>query len=63
LTICSELDLCFVNSIRDPYGCDAKQGRRLRSTASAARRSFGMKAISAMPTTPIQFELLNRLIV
>jgi hypothetical protein len=22
-------DLCFVNSVRDPYGCDAEQGRRM----------------------------------
>jgi len=22
-------DICFVNSVRDPYGCDAQQGRRM----------------------------------
>ncbi len=55
-------DLYFVNSVRDPYGCDAEQGRRLLDRLGGTlivrpQGHFG-DADDPHPT----FELLDRLI-
>jgi predicted alpha/beta hydrolase family esterase len=57
------VDLCFVNSIRDPYGCDAKQGRRLLDRLGGTQivRDEGHFGDADDPYP--RFELLNRLIV
>jgi uncharacterized protein len=55
-------DICFVNSVRDPYGCDAGQGRRMfeRLGGTQIIRDEGHFGDIGDPYPT--FELLDRLI-
>jgi uncharacterized protein len=55
-------DICFVNSVRDPYGCDAERGRRmfdqLGGTQTVRDEGHFGDADDPCPT----FELLDKLV-
>jgi serine hydrolase len=55
-------DLVFVNSIRDPYGCDAEQGRRLLERLGGTQIVRDEGHFGDMGDPYPTFELLDKLI-
>lgn len=55
-------DICFVNSIRDPYGCDAEQGRRMLERLGGTQIVRDEGHFGDIDDPYPTFELLDRLI-
>ncbi len=55
-------DICFVNSVRDPYGCDAEQGRRMFDQLGGTQIIRDEGHFGDMDDPYPTFELLDRLV-
>ena len=55
-------DMYFVNSVRDPYGCDAEQGRRMFDKVGGTQIIRDEGHFGDMDDPYPTFELLDRLI-
>ena len=55
-------DLCFVNSVRDPYGCDAAQGRSMFDRLGGTQIVRDEGHFGDIDDPYPSFELLDRLI-
>ena len=55
-------DICFVNSVRDPYGCDAEQGRRMFDELGGTQIIRDEGHFGDMDDPYPTFELLDKLV-